>query len=356
MPGDAVLAFDDFIYGTSAVYSSSFLDGPLAQLESYSIQATVDPFSQNTLTIQLETSPDGRHWIPKNPGVPEISVSFGTGATVSSFGEDVGARPALALVRLRIQLSGSGGVRVRVYVREGPSARFTPLALAPRAWLRADLGIRLDGAGGVSSWRDMTANGFDATQGTSTRRPSLATTSQLVGGQPAVYFDASSSGSEKIMSMAGSLAGFTAGHAFVVFQRSVQPPPSALRAGFWRLGTSGLDTQVPDINGDIQDDTGSTTRRNLGTAPSMTSSAHCFEARSAASAWSAYLNGQSLGSSGTNTVGFSATPDIGGDWNVVSFYDGAIAEIILFDRILVANERGRLVQYLKARYLMPSFP
>ena len=100
MPGDDVLAFDDFIYGTSAVYSSSFLDGPLAELESYSIQATVDTFSQNTLTIQLETSADGRHWMPKNPGVPEISVSFGAGATVSSFGEDVGAWPALALVCL----------------------------------------------------------------------------------------------------------------------------------------------------------------------------------------------------------------------------------------------------------------
>jgi hypothetical protein len=55
-------------------------------------------------------------------------------------------------------------------------------------------------------------------------------------------------------------------------------------------------------------------------------------------------------------VGFSAAPDIGGDWNVGSFYDGAIAEIVLFDRILVASERSRLVQYLKARYLMPSFP
>jgi len=355
MPGEPLLAFDALVYGTSAVYSSSFLDSALAELESYSIQANVHSSSENTLTVQLETSADGRNWVQKNPGVPEVTGSFAPSSFETLFGGDVGARPALALVRLRVQLANAGSAHVRIYVRQGPDTAFSPLVLRARMWLRADLGVTLDGNGAVSSWRDMTLNGFDATQGTSTRRPAVASSSQQVGGRPALFFSASAAGSEKIMNLP-SLASLTAGHVFTVFRRSFQPPPSTLRSGFVRFGTSGQMTHVPYTDGVIYDDTGSTTRRNLGAAGTLTASAQCLEVRSASAAWSAYLNGGSLGSSGSNTVGFSATPEIGGDFNVGGFYDGSIAEIVLFDRILATNERGRLVQYLKARYLIASFP
>ena len=107
MLGEPILAFDDFVYGTTPVYSSSYLDGALAELESYSIQAMVDSFSENALTVQLETSADGRNWIAKNPAFRSFNGLAST--SVGSFGARPTIAPAHPSARLRPPREPGGG-------------------------------------------------------------------------------------------------------------------------------------------------------------------------------------------------------------------------------------------------------
>lgn len=175
---DVLLAFDDYVVGTAATYSSSFMDAALAELERYAIQAIVDPIPGTTcdnITVQLETSWDGRNWIAKNP-TAEIAGSTPLTQTYVFSGSDFGTRPAGALVRLRVQLGGGTGAtaRVHIYVRETSGIGFTPAQLYRcRAWLRADLGLTIVGTNQIANWQDMTHNGYDAVQSSSSRQPTI---------------------------------------------------------------------------------------------------------------------------------------------------------------------------------------
>lgn len=352
MPGEPILAFDDIINGDSPVYSANYLDDVLAELESYTLEVIADRIgSTENITVQLETSADGRNWVEKNPGQPEVLANTSAAHAVFS-GIDIGVRPALAFVRLRLKLDEAGSAKVRVHVREGPDAGFLPMSLAGcRAWLRADLGVTADANLNVSSWRDLTGHGFDATQATSTRQPLVATGATLVGGRPAVVFDASTAGQEKILTLGASLAGLASGHVFVIHKRASQTPGTAARAGFWTMGSSADAAHVPYTDSKVWDDCGATVRKDCGALTATLTSPSCYEVRSASGAWQNLINGTSQFSTATNTVGFASAPALGGNASVGSYFDGAIAELVVYDRVLSANERAVLVAYFKGRYL-----
>ena len=60
-------------------------------------------------------------------------------------------------------------------------------------WLKADAGITADGSNKVSVWADQTPNGNNANQATGANQPTLVTTRTDLNGKPVVRFDGSSS-------------------------------------------------------------------------------------------------------------------------------------------------------------------
>ncbi len=87
---DVLLAFDDAVYGVASTYSSAFLNLPLADRDRYAIHVVITPSSGtvDNITIQLETSNDGRAWASKNP-TAEVFGATPLVQTYSFYGYDL---------------------------------------------------------------------------------------------------------------------------------------------------------------------------------------------------------------------------------------------------------------------------
>ena len=63
------------------------------------------------------------------------------------------------------------------------------------------------------------------------------------------------------------------------------------------------------------------------------------------------MSGKPQFTSATNTVGAgAASPEIGSNTAYGYYYLGDWAELIIYDRILSANERAIIINYLNGRY------
>jgi hypothetical protein len=119
--------FDESIaYGATTQYTTPDFDELLGSADRLSFMVVVNPVSigPSMLQLQVEHSGDGQHWQNKNV-TPEIDLP-GPGAVPRlNFGDEPGATPSLAFVRLRVAIAfiGSGSTQrcnVTVYatVRE----------------------------------------------------------------------------------------------------------------------------------------------------------------------------------------------------------------------------------------------
>jgi hypothetical protein len=113
------LVFDDFVVGTTTVYSNPRFEELLATSDRYAIQAVVDQVSGTspTLTLQIEHGSDGLNWSAK-AGIPEINLRGLSSTSTNVFtGFDDGSNPTHARMRIRITLGGtSPQANVKVYV------------------------------------------------------------------------------------------------------------------------------------------------------------------------------------------------------------------------------------------------
>lgn len=144
----------------------------------------------------------------------------------------------------------------------------------------------------------------------------------------------------------------TAAEMFVVSKVATDPPVSAKSShpvASWD-GLGSVGNHYPWITGDILDGFASNARKTVGNpAPSLTSW-RTYNARSAAGAWSAHLDGTQLFTTATNTVSFaSAQPKLGNTGSGV-FMEGFIAEVIIFSRVLSSGERSQIHTYLNSLY------
>lgn len=94
-------------------------------------------------------------------GEPDVSSALYGGPFTVSRGTEVRARAFL-------DGAPASGVASQFY---GDAAADAPPLTGALAWLRADRGVETDTDGRVSRWRDLTGNGNDVSQGTSSQRP-----------------------------------------------------------------------------------------------------------------------------------------------------------------------------------------
>jgi hypothetical protein len=113
-----IKAFDDFIHGNTAVFTTAEINGLLGKADKLALMAVADQVTGTTnLTVQIEHSGDGRNWVAKNGSAEIPATSIPASATTVLAGSDSGSSPSLGFVRLRLTLSQSIAVgHVKVYV------------------------------------------------------------------------------------------------------------------------------------------------------------------------------------------------------------------------------------------------
>lgn len=256
-----ILVFNDYIHGTTAVYSSAFFNSTLGELERCALQVEVQAYSDLTaITVQMQVTGDGMNWNSKNSS-PEISQgSVSQGNQVVLYGTDNAPVAALALGRVKITLSGTTPTAyVRVWAIGSPRIADVPTGLPGCClWLRSDLGLTVNSSNAVSQWADQTGNGNHASQGTGSQQPIW--TPNSVNGLPTLNFD----GSNDVL----TTAGFALGAYTVMMVTTGQA--SAASGWFWTRSTAGAvaDTLYGTINSTIYSVRGaSTSTYNLTTPP-----------------------------------------------------------------------------------------
>jgi hypothetical protein len=354
VPRDIIVAFDDIVHGTSNVYSSSFVDLALGELESLALQVVAEPLTtpSDNITVQIETSADGRNWVSKNSSAEVFLLTPGA-TTSSTVAFDPGLRPSLGLVRLRVQLGGSStcGAKIIIYVREGPNPGFLPPRLPGcRLWLRSDLGVTLVGAGtNVGGWADQSGNGNDASQATTINQPLFVQSSV---GLPKISV---ASGNFMLGNFANSISTHT---AFAVL--SYPAAPASNHAAF--AGTDASNNANSGFSQFTETTTGIVAR--AGASPASFTSATTVDGTSLGAigiystaaqsntAVDLFVNGRQKASVATALTLF-ACPKY-----VLFALDGAASypfvgdayEFIVYDSVLSVADRQLVHGYLGSRY------
>jgi len=203
-------------------------------------------------------------------------------------------------------------------------------------WLKADSGVVADGSNNVSAWGDQSSRGNNFAQATAGSQPQLV--AGVLNGQPAVRFD----GTNDRLTLSSPTTPTT---VFIVNS----PDQYVWLAGLW-----GSDN--PSDKGiRIDVTTGATAWRHPGDANDFTNGTGGVM----------YINGTA-----TNTFASYGTPQIlsayrgashPATYNVTQLgwyysarvFDGDIAEVLAFNRVLNSAERQIVENYLSAKYDVP---
>ncbi len=216
----------------------------------------------------------------------------------------------------------------------------------PRMHLRADKGMVIDSTGKISLWRDQSGNNNHASQSTAANQPQLV--ASVVNGRPVVRFN----GTAAWMSLTNLFSGATEGELFVIIKPTTVPSAGSREP--WSMGTN-FGAAYPS-GSTLWDDFGSDTQWELGVPQQNIAQFHLYDASSRTNEWAARINGSLLFQSPSNNVAFRSDPLLGRTPQFASSYlfDGDIAEIIAFSRVLTAAERASMGAYLMAKYQLPG--
>jgi hypothetical protein len=121
-----------------------------------------------------------------------------------------------------------------------------------------------------------------------------------------------------------------------------------------QFGTTGY-THYPFNNQAIYDDFGSNAQYQVGDPPQPLDQYHLYETSAKAGEWMARLNCFLQFRSLTNTVAFTNPVRIGRQASGYHFA-GDIAEIMVYERVLTAEERQSVRRYLLAKYALEIPP
>jgi hypothetical protein len=147
-------------------------------------------------------------------------------------------------------------------------------------------------------------------------------------------------------------SGAADGERFLAGQADADPSSGQNGAGGGgsRWGTSGTSEYLGFSDGNIYDQFGTTVRKTISKTAGILASPFIYESYSAASDYQAFVNGASVFTTATNTVGFGTSQptlflDNGGDQGT-----NQIGEVVAFNRKLTAIERVMVSEFLGRKF------
>jgi hypothetical protein len=212
------------------------------------------------------------------------------------------------------------------------------------SWLTAGSLVLNDGDD-VVTWPDGSGNGNGL--GGPSLPPKFRT--GVLNGLPVVRFNGTS---QFLNFPVNAFVGFTAAEAFIVVKaNNPDPPVSSVGTGLWDFGTDITSTHYPFTDGIIYDDFGTSARKTTVNPTPSLNAFNLYNVISSSGLWASRLNGGStIFSTGTNTVAFIAQCTLGSSGGGTVYFNGDIAEFILYNRVISQSERDQIESYVAAKY------
>jgi hypothetical protein len=241
------------------------------------------------------------------------------------------------------------------------SSQVVVSSLAPELWYDAtDMGIVILDNTAVSSWKDKSGNGYDATQPTSASRPTYRT--NQVNGKPTIQFDGSNDHLHLPSGALGILRNIAGATVFVVYKASTDltiqtnvwfSSDVAGGAKLWvRKSASNLyQTQGRRLNfADESIETISSTTTNSGNYI-LQSVKYDYQNTLQEQYLNNSLDGQNLTfQTSGNTSDVNSDNAVLGATVTANFLNGNIGEVIIFNRTLNTAEFTNVNKYLMAKW------
>lgn len=208
-----------------------------------------------------------------------------------------------------------------------------------RLWLSADSGLV---PGRVGLWSDQSGHGFRAYQSVADYQPHAVL--DPTSGRLRVRFDAVNDS----LVLDSLFAGMGEGEVFAVLKARVAQPAAARI--LWTLGATR--TLYPHDSGRVYESFGSTVAYDSGPPRVPVDALHLYQVAARNGEWTSRLNGGTYLARPGNAVSFRPDPSLGysGHPNYGSPFDGDVAELMVFERLLTAAERDAVGSYLAARH------
>ena len=333
------------------ITSASTALGQVGQAFLYQITATNSPASFGATGLPSGLSVD-----------PVAGLISGTPAATGNAQITLSATNASGTgtqtLALTINLGGAGG---------------GPVASGMVLWLEADTGLQAETLNGTPAiaWRDQSGQGNDATQSGvyngAIQAPSVV--ANALNGHSVVHFTPSN---QQYLKLGPFLSHVTSGEMFaVVREPSATTAPSygnnltgpSSMPGAWNFNTGTFFNDTLGVVDDFLNE-----YQSFASAPVSFSAFNLYNAESTGQSWTNRLNGKVLSTIGAPSYNYtfigSYQPVIGQGQFIQdtngdilfggTFFDGDIAEMIIYNRTLSDQERFQVGQYLEAKYGLPN--
>lgn len=217
-------------------------------------------------------------------------------------------------------------------------------------WLRSDIGVSLDGNNKVAIWSDQSGKGNDASQATPANRPTLST--NAVNSLPAITL---ASGSSQFLTLPAVFSDFTQGMSVFVVAKNTSGASTTGR--FIDFGNAASSDNIQFGQNSATDLRFSVLAGS--TATNVTASAfdgnfHVFEARhNGGTSAELYKDGALLSQNfSMNSIANIARTGnfLGKAFGNANYFNGQIAEILIYKADLNPTLRAEIQNYLIARY------
>ncbi len=313
--------------------------GTSIQSGSLNVTITADPIvSPATMTIYYTT--DGTD--PNDPMGSRQTYSTPFPITISTTVKAIAVRSSpsatspIASVRITIDSLTANVSRDQVTL-----------------WLRPDTGLTYDGSNKISQWLDLSGLGYNAVQATGADQPGYVSSDSQILNKPTVTFTSSNT---EFMKLPIGLSNFSAGASVFV----VTKPTSIISgASFFDLATAAAHDNLKlaersnsTFELDVNTSAGGTSSVTSNTALS-TGGYQLLEAiHNGDGSATVYKSGVQDGQGSVNNITNVVRTGnyLGSAYNAQNFFNGRIAEVLVYNTALTTAQRQAVEGYMNARY------
>jgi hypothetical protein len=242
-----------------------------------------------------------------------------------------------------------------------PTSPPDPIIPAAKFWLKADAESYLDNQR-VDIWHDRSGNEFHFINTSAANQPTFKR--DILSGYPVIRFAMPGTFLNQVLYYPGgeSFTSFTEGEIFAIVRANGDPGAST-GSELWNFGSASPPNgsnpgSYPDASGNILEEFGCATRQNVGNPTPALTAWRLYNVAAKSNDFKVRLDNVQIFANAVFTVGFQEQVAIGG-WT--NGFNGDMAEILFYPRVLSSSERQNVVDYLSLKYKLglvgsPSAP